>query len=70
MDEGEATDKLFGEHEEGTTKVLGVTWKPQSDVFTFKFEPKTGHFTQVVWASTTKVCMAHALRTDLLLYPV
>ena len=34
MDEGEATDKLFGEHEEGTTKVLGVTWKPQLDVFT------------------------------------
>ena len=28
--------------EEEVTKVLGVSWKPQADVFTFKFLPKKG----------------------------
>ena len=35
-------EKCFSMAEEEVTKVLGVSWKPQSDVFTFKFLPKKG----------------------------
>ena len=41
MDDTDQTEKIFSEAEE-ITKVLGMSWKPAVDLFTFKFNPKKG----------------------------